>query len=75
MAVEDLFKVLSKDVVFSVFESGSNEILFESNNTYSEDYNKRWEDIRGRRIFQVSPTDHGEVFIYINPKFVKEVSA
>lgn len=75
MTIEDLFGILSKDVVFSVFESGSNEILFESNNTYSENYNKIWDDIKGRKIFQISPTDHCEVYIYISPKFFKEVSA
>lgn len=75
MTVEDLFGILSKDVVFSVYESGSNKILFESNNTYLENNNKIWEDIKGRKIFQISPTDHGEVYIYINPKFLKEVSA
>ena len=67
MTVEELVKVLDKEVAFEVFRAHDREIIFESTRSNSKD----WEDVKGKTVFGFYPTDSNEIYIYICQDWMK----
>lgn len=70
MTVEELVKVLDKEVTFEVLQGYDREIIFESSNFSDRDNNKKWEEVKNRIVYEFYPTDTRELFIYVYPSFM-----
>ena len=62
MTVEELVKVLDKEVTFEVLQAYDREILFDSTNS-----NHEWESVKDKIVVKFYPTDTRELYIYVFP--------
>ena len=68
MIVEELVKILDKEVAFEIFRAHDREIIFESNRSN----NKDWEGVKDKIISEFYPTDSNEIHIYICQDWMKD---
>lgn len=71
MTVEELVKILDKEVTFEVIQAYDREIIFESSNFSDKDNNKKWQEAKDRIVYEFYPTDTRELFIFVYPTFME----
>lgn len=71
MTVEELVKILDKEVTFEVLQAYDREIIFESSNFSDKDNNKKWQEVKDRIVYEFYPTDTRELFIFVYPTFME----
>lgn len=64
MTVEELVKVLDKEVTFEVLQAYDRGILFDSSNSYHE-----WGSVKDRIVIEFYPTDTRELYIFVEPNW------
>lgn len=67
MTVEELVKVLDKEITFEVLQAHNREILFDSTSN-----NHKWENVKDRTIIKFYPTDTRELYIYVHPDWLSD---
>ena len=65
MTVEELVKVLDKEVTFEVLQAYDREILFDSTNS-----NHEWESVKDKIVVEFYPTDTRKLYIYVFPDWI-----
>lgn len=68
MTVEELVKVLDKEVTFEIFRAHDREIIFES----ARSNNKDWEEVKSKIVSEFYPTTSNEIYIYIYQNWMKD---
>lgn len=71
MTVEELVKILDKEVTFEVLQAYDRGIIFESSNFSDKDNNKKWQEVKDRIVYEFYPTDTRELFIFVYPTFME----
>ncbi len=71
MTVEELVKILDKEVTFEVLQAYDREIIFELSNFSDKDNNKKWQEVKDRIVYEFYPTDTRELFIFVYPTFME----
>lgn len=71
MTVEELVKILDKEVTFEVLQAYDRGIIFESSNFSDKDNNKKWQEVKDRIVYEFYPTDTRELFIFVYPTFIE----
>lgn len=70
MTVEELVKVLDKEVVFEVYQAYNRGILFNSSSSY-RDGTYNWDKVKNMIVSEFYPTDVRELYIYVVPDWDK----
>lgn len=71
MTVEELVKILNREVIFEVLQAYDRKIIFESSEYSNKDNNEKWNEVKNRIVNEICPSDTGEIFIYVYPEFMK----
>lgn len=71
MTIEELIKVLDREVTFEILQAYDREILFESSEFDNKYNSKKWEEVKNRIVYEFYPTDTRELLIFVYPGFMQ----